>query len=288
MPDKQYQYHPLHDVPPIIFMLGQMTLSGVYLIFFFITYLTFDEQLFSSRYTLFLQSMKIQLFLGMILLCGSIWMKKRFKRTLDSGQIENRNWAIKIFYFFLALLLVALLSSIFKLSLHFLHLILFFLIIIFLWIFARGYGFSTTRPAWNHPTSSGGIIQGTLAIGLGIALFTFQESALQMKIARWLLLLILIRILTLYSRFRFLSKHSPYTRSALKIILGSHIVLFGIRFIFGLIMPLVYVAWKIILSPALPIQPAALMILVGEASEVILFFISSPPLPPENIIPSNG
>lgn len=288
MPDKPYQYQPLHDVPHIIFLLGQMTLSGVYLIFFFITYLTFDEQLFNSRYILFSQSVKIQIFLGMILLLGSTWMKKRFQFILDPAQTENRNWAMNIFYVFLTLLLLALLLSIFRRSFHFLHLILFFLILVFLWIFARGYGFSLTRPAWNHPTSRGGIIQGALTIGLGIAFFTFQESSLQEKMARWLLLLILLRILTLWSRFRFLSKHSPYTHSALKIILGSHIVLFSIRFIFSLIMPLVYVTWKMILSPTLPIQTAALMILVGETSEAILFFISSPPLSPENNIPSNG
>ena len=215
-------------------------------------------------------------------------MKKRFQFILDPAQTENRNWAMNIFYVFLTLLLLALLLSIFRRSFHFLHLILFFLILVFLWIFARGYGFSLTRPAWNHPTSRGGIIQGALTIGLGIAFFTFQESSLQEKMARWLLLLILLRILTLWSRFRFLSKHSPYTHSALKIILGSHIVLFSIRFIFSLIMPLVYVTWKMILSPTLPIQTAALMILVGETSEAILFFISSPPLSPENNIPSNG
>lgn len=288
MPDKQYQNQPFSDLPHILYLLGQMTLIGIYLIFFLITYLTFNDQLFKIRYTIFSQSVKTQFFLGLILLVGILWVKKKTVPVQDFGRNENRNEVMGLFYGILALLILSLWLLISGRSFHLLHLLLFFLFLIFLWIFARGYGFSLTRPAWNHPTSSGGIIQGTLAIGLCIALLTFHESTLQMKIACWLLLLILLRILTLWSRFRFLRKHSPYTRSALKVILGSHLVLFGIRFIFGLMMPLVYLSWKMILSPLLPIQPAALMILVGEVSETILFFISSPPLQSESIAPSNG
>ena len=57
-------------------------------------------------------------------------------------------------------------------------------------------------------------------------------------------------------------------------LLGSHIALFGVRFIFGLIMPLVYIVWVLFISN-LSLLPIILMIFVGELSERILFFITA-------------
>ena len=67
--------------------------------------------------------------------------------------------------------------------------------------------------------------------------------------------------------------------------LGSHIALFAVRFILGLVMPLVYLIWVMFISN-LSLLPIMLMIFVGELSERILFFITI--VEQSDIKPQNG
>ncbi|OGB66997.1 MAG: hypothetical protein A2Y94_07880 [Caldithrix sp. RBG_13_44_9] len=282
MPKEPNRYHPYQDLLPIFYLLGQMTVIGTFLIFFLVTYLTFEDSLFNSRYIIYVQDMRVILFSGgLLLLLQLIFIRKMkvFNTIVYSRWITIKNYGIYLYGGFLGLLTVSLLLQTITAPVHLLDLILVLLILVFLWIFSRDYELSPNHPAWNHPTTSGGIIQGTAAIGLSMGLGVFPEPQLQRALGWWLLIVLVLEILTLWSRFRFLSRANLDTRSSLKTILGSHLVLFGIRFIFGLIMPLAYLLWVLLLSSSIPLHPVMLMVLVGEISERILFFVSNPPLP---------
>jgi hypothetical protein len=282
MPKGPTQYHPYHDLLPIFYLLGQMTLIGTFLILFLASYLTFEESLFSSRYLTFVRGMRVLFFSGCLLLMLNLFFSRKktiCNATIHSGWITVKNYGIYLYGSFLGLLALSLLLQTWETPFLLLDLILVGLILVFLWIFARSYELSPDHPVWNHPTTSGGIIQGTFATGLSIGLGLYPESQLQNTLGRWLLIVLVLEILTLWSRVRFLSRANLNTRTSLKTILGSHLILFGIRFIFGLIMPLVYLLWVLLLSSSIPLQPVILMVLVGEISERILFFVSNPPLP---------
>jgi hypothetical protein len=276
------RYHPYHDLLQIFYLLGQMTLIGTFLILFLATYLTFEETLFNSRYPTFIRGIRILFFSGcLLLILNLLFIRKKtiFNATIHAGWIKMKNYGIYLYSSFLGLLAISLFLQTLDAPFYLLDLILLLLILIFLWIFARSYELSPNHPAWNHPTTSGGIVQGTAAIGLSIGLGIYPEPPLQNSLGWWLLMVLVLEILTLWSRFRFLSRANLHTRKSLKTILGSHLILFGIRFIFGLIMPLVYLLWVLLISSTIPLQPAILMVLVGEISERILFFVSNRPLP---------
>jgi len=281
MPKGPTQYHPYHDLLPIFYLLGQMTLIGTFLILFLASYLTFEESLFSSRYLTFVRGMRVLFFSGCLLLMLNLFFSRKktiCNATIHSGWITVKNYGIYLYGSFLGLLALSLLLQTWETPFLLLDLILVGLILVFLWIFARSYELSPDHPAWNHPTTSGGIIQGTAAIGLSIGLGIFPEPQLQNSLGWWLLMVLVLEILTLWSRFRFLSRANFSTRNSLKTILGSHLILFGIRFIFGLIMPLAYLTWVMLISSTIPLHPVVMMVLVGEISERILFYVSDPPL----------
>ena len=130
---------------------------------------------------------------------------------------------------------------------------------------ARTFSVKSKYDSWNHPTTAGGIIEGTISLGTIAGLWAFAGTDLS---------ILVFEILTLWARFRYLSRWSYLTQETLQMLLGSHIALFGVRFIFGLIMPLVYIVWVLFISN-LSLLPIILMIFVGELSERILFFITA-------------
>jgi hypothetical protein len=275
MPEQQIKYHPYHDLLPILYLLGQMTISGTFIVFFLITYLTFDDTLFNNRYTVFTKGIKWLLLAGIILWLLQLFFSRRKKGFNRTGHSESF-YGIFIYCLFLSLLGLSLILQSFSSSVHLLNLLLLGLILAFLWIFARNYNLSPDRPAWNHPTTSGGIVQGAIAIGISIGLWIYPNPQLQISLGCCLLILLVIEIITLWSRFRFLSRANLSTRTSLKTILGSHLILFTIRFVFGLIMPMAYLLWVVLFSSSIPLQPVIPMVLVGEISERLLFFVSCP------------
>jgi hypothetical protein len=286
MPKEPNRYHPYQDLLPIFYLVGQMTVIGTFLILFLVTYLTFENDFFSSRYIIFARMMRIILFSStLLLLMHLIFSRKRkiSNTIVHSGWIHLKNYGIYLYLSFLGLLGLSLLLQTINVSFNLLDLIMVGLILVFSWIFARAYELSPDHQAWNHPTTSGGIFQGTAVIGLGIGLGIFPESRLQGILGWGLLIILVLEILTLWSRFRFLSRSSFQTRSTLKTLLGSHLILFGIRFIFGLIMPMAYLLWVLLISSNIPLHPVMLMVLVGEISERILFYVSDPPPPGDQI-----
>ena len=141
---------------------------------------------------------------------------------------------------------------------------------------SRQYALSAVRPAWRHPTSAGSLFEGALALGAAAGLWVYVNTPLKQSFAWLLIIVLLFEGLTMWSRFKFLSRTNRITHRAVVMMLGSHLMLFGVRFIFGMVMPLIYLLWSLLFSP-LPLRPVVMMVGVGELSERILFFITALP-----------
>ncbi len=139
------------------------------------------------------------------------------------------------------------------------------------------YIFGANRPAWRHPTTAGVFSQSVTALTVAWGFLFFSEPALHRTLGFILLVTILLRILTMWSRLRYLNRASQVTRQTVQLLLNRFFMLFTVRFVFGLAMPLVYLVWGLWFS-ALPFQVVALMILVGELSDRILFFLTAIPV----------
>lgn len=275
---------PYAQLPAILFLFIQMSSLGIYSIFFLITFSTFEPEPFAARSALFYQSVQGILAIGglsLILLAllefiGPRLSAKNVFLELPQGKAETGWYIIFLFgqLFILILKYVAL-------DLHVLSFIVFLGTLVYIFHLAQIYTFASFRPSWNNPTTAGGIIQGTAVLGISLALWLFRDQDLQYLLCIILFVILLLEVLTLWSRFRFLSRTNTITQDSVKMLLGSHLALFGVRFIFGLIMPLVYLVWLIFISQNIPFHLVILMVGVGELSERVLFFITSRALPGE-------
>jgi hypothetical protein len=267
-------YKPYHQLPQILYLFAQMLSLGTFISFFLITFLTFETELFEQRLMVYLKEMWIVIIIGLGGISGLIITHYKGKQTgstfLSRLNSETRFYLI----FFSGLLLIAILRQA-GFRLFYFDFLLFLFSVYYLIRLARIYTYEKFRPSWEHPATAGGIMQGTLNLGIVFALWEFPEPDLQRLLYILLLIILLIESLTLWSRFAYLSKASPVTRTSLRMMLGSHLALFGVRFIFGLMMPLVYLIWLRFISTTLPYHPLILMIFIGEISERILFFITS-------------
>jgi hypothetical protein len=175
----------------------------------------------------------------------------------------------------LGALLVILIVKYLEIDLNLVSFLVFLGAVTYLFHLAQYYTFSLNRPSWQHPTTAGAIIEGSAILGLSIALWRFKDANLQNMLLFTLLIILILEGLTLWARFRFLSKSNAMTQKTVRMLLGTHLALFGVRFIFGLIMPLVYLSWILFISQDIPFHPIILMVGVGELSERVLFFITS-------------
>ncbi len=267
------------EIPRILYIVLQLFTLGVFIFLFLITYLTFDPYNFAERILIL---KKWSLYLGsagiLAIFIYLLFIKEDAQLAGWDAHRKNSKYGFGTsgYLLFIFSLIFVAIGSIWEVELKYFYLITFLLALNSLFQLAKAYTFSSTRPAWIHPTTFGNIIHGASGFGLGVCLLIFQASDLQITLI-WLLIIVLIMEgLIIWSRFSFLSRASVATRQTASMMLGSHLTLFGVRFIFGLIMPLVYLLW-ILFVHDLPIQPAALMVIVGELSEKILFFITSVP-----------
>lgn len=273
---------PYHQLPVIFFLFVQMLSLGTYIIFFLITFLTFDPEPFLTRREIFYQGVTSILLLGMISagILGLLKLQKQyFPDTALSLQLPQRKEETKWFVIFLAALGLILIVKFLEIDLHLVSFLVFLGVVTYLFQLAQYYSFSFERPSWHHPTTAGAIIEGSLVLGLSIALWIYRDPNLQNMMLSILLIVLLLELLTLWGRFRFLSQRNALTQKTVRMLFGSHLALFGVRFIFGLIMPIVYLCWILFISSKIPFHPILLMIVVGELSERALFFITSEPLP---------
>jgi hypothetical protein len=273
---------PYQQLPAILFLFLQMLSLGTYTIFFLITFLTFDPQLFLERSEIFYQTVSGILLIGIIsmilLVILEIIIKNNQNREL-SFQLPQGKEEIRWFMIFMGVLTIVLIAKLFEIDLHLVSFLVFLGAVLYLFHLAQVYTFSFERPSWQNPTTAGAIIEGSIILGLSLALRFFEDTNLQEMLLPILLIMLLLELLTLWARFRFLSKSNAMTQRTVRMLLGTHLALFGVRFIFGLIMPVVYLCWILFVSSNIPFHHIILMVGVGELSERALFFITCEAIP---------
>ncbi len=267
---------PYAKLPDILLLFSQMLITGVYCTFFLTTYLTFEDSFFQQRLNFYYHSLLYIFLTGLIIFALTLFfLFRNSEKAKDDTSNEPPKWfsgSMLYLYFLLGLLLQIILFFLIN-GFELLNFLIFLLAVSSILGIARSYSLKSKPDSWNHPTTAGGIIEGTISLGAITGLYAFAGTDLS-RVFTWIILIILIfEILTLWARFRYLSRWSYLTQETLKMLLGSHIALFGVRFIFGLIMPLVYIVWVLFISN-LSLLPIILMVFVGELSERILFFIT--------------
>jgi hypothetical protein len=267
---------PYAKLPNILLLFSQMLTTGVYSSFFLTTYLTFEDFIFQKRLNFYYHSLVFIFFIGFIVSTLALFFQYHNSRKAnDDTSEEPPKWfnSSRLYLYFLSGLLLQIILYLFINGFELLNFVIFLLAVGSILGIARTFSLKTKFDSWNHPTTAGGIIEGTISLGAVAGLWAFATTDLS-RIFAWIILITLIfEILTLWSRFRYLSRCSYPTQETLKMMLGSHIALFAVRFIFGLVMPLVYLIWVMFISN-LSLLPIMLMIFVGELSERILFFIT--------------
>ena len=265
--------NPYRELPIILFTFVQMLSIGAFISLFLAAYLTFDESLFNQRIQIY-QGWITYFWLAGLVATGVIIFLLRNKEDVKPGNVFFQDQGNISYSIFIVLLTIVFLTKYFNIPINIFNFLTFLAAIYTLFNIAQQYTFSDNRPAWQHPTTAGNIIQGTFILGGAVGLWSYAASPLQNTYA-WIVTVILIfEGLTLWSRFRFLSRTSQVTRQAALMMLGSHLTLFGVRFIFGIVMPFIYLLWVLIIKD-LPLHPVILMLFVGELSERILFFITA-------------
>ena len=279
---------PYAKLPNILLLFSQMLTTGVYSSFFLTTYLTFEDSIFQKRLNFYYHSLVFIFFIGFIVSTLALFFQYHNSRKAnDDTSEEPPKWfnSSRLYLYFLSGLLLQIILYLFINGFELLNFVIFLLAVGSILGIARTFSLKTKFDSWNHPTTAGGIIEGTISLGAIAGLWAFATTDLS-RVFAWIILITLIfEILTLWSRFRYLSRCSYPTQETLKMMLGSHIALFAVRFILGLVMPLVYLIWVMFISN-LSLLPIMLMIFVGELSERILFFITI--VEQSDIKPQNG
>ena len=268
---------PYAKLPDILLLFSQMLTTGVYSTFFLTTYLTFEDAIFQQRLNFYYHSLTYIFLTGIIFFGLALFYQYRNSpETKDDAEEEppKKSKSSRLYLYFLAGLLIQIILYFLVAGFELLNFFIFLLAASSILGIARTFSVKSKYDSWNHPTTAGGIIEGTISLGTIAGLWAFAGTDLS-RVFAWIILIILVfEILTLWARFRYLSRWSYLTQETLQMLLGSHIALFGVRFIFGLIMPLVYIVWVLFISN-LSLLPIILMIFVGELSERILFFIAA-------------
>ncbi|HFE64148.1 MAG TPA: hypothetical protein ENK14_07005 [Caldithrix sp.] len=270
---------PYRELPKIIFSFSQMLVIGAFVALFLAAYLTFDSRLFAQRIEIYHRGI---LYLWLIGLFGALQLYFFSRRQPDAarnlwGRISVFEEDNDVSYgVFLLIFTVVIISGFFQFRFKVLQFALFLAAIYTLLHKAQVFTFTTERPSWQHPTTAGGIIQGATALSCVTGMWAYPDSPLQ-PVFVWVLLVVLfLEILTIWSRFRFLSQTNIATHQTAMMMLGSHLTLFGVRTIFGIIMPFIYLLWVLFIAK-LPLHPVILMVFIGELSERILFFVTALP-----------
>ncbi|MFZ0389458.1 MAG: hypothetical protein WAN36_03290 [Calditrichia bacterium] len=285
MAQEKIRFRPFLEIPNIIFLFSLMLTIGSFAANFLIAYFTYDDQLFRERLQIYYHFNIYIWIWGFIVLSIALFIRRSrwqhpYFPSAERPLFQDDMAAYSIFLLALGL---ALLSNFLYSPLHLLDFITFIIAVYTLLLVARNYTFQQLRPAWQHPTNAGAIVQGTVVMGCAMGLALFLDETISRILAWTMLVFLILEGLTIWSRFRFLSSANVVTRQAVQMMLGTHVTLFGVRFIFGIIMPAVYLIWGLFFAE-ISFNPVILMVLVGELSGRILFFITAQPYS----APTNG
>ncbi len=276
-----------NQFPDILFQYTKMLIWGSYCILFLSAYITFEPSVFNERLKIYQDWSKYILLTGVLLgFLSFLLMKNNRYYNLSWQSILLSKEKSITFNLFLLLLALTIFVQLIREPLPILNFLSFLIAMYGIFNMAKVYTFSFSRPSWQHPTTASSIVQGVAAMGIVIGLAIYQQSSLYQTFSWILLIVLFLEALTLWARLRYLSKANQVTHQTVRMMLGSHLSFFGVRFIFGLVMPLVYLIWSLFIA-RLPHSSLIPMIFVGEFTERILFFITAMPFHKTSTISAN-
>jgi len=128
--------------------------------------------------------------------------------------------------------------------------------------------------AWYHPTTLSTFYISAALLGFSqLVIFKIISTPFSGYVY-FLLLLMVIEVFRIFTRFKYLSKFSYETNMIARSLLGKYGIYFGVRVIAGIFMPFVYIIYAIFANDKL-FQGVGMLLLIGEFIERLLFIYLS-------------
>jgi hypothetical protein len=204
-----------------------------------------------------------------IFIISLILLLTRVGKNTTTNLLHSFKNILTIFTIYLVLLLINIFLYSFDLHINILELTAFFLD---LWILTKlgSALFNQKFEGWHHPTTNGGIFISSLLIGIALldlfGIVDFQNNWIKYSI----LMLLSFDLIILFARFQYLSKHSHQTNRLARNLMSNQILLFGLRIIVGVFMPLIFIIYSTIINEN-SLQGISALILLGTILERYLF-----------------
>ncbi len=126
-------------------------------------------------------------------------------------------------------------------------------------------------PAWRHPTTSGFVLMSGFILAGGVIILQGEFVEYTDTLLTGLAILLIMELLILFARFRFLTHSDQNMRRIAERMLGTNILIFGGFIISGIFIPLVLIFFSMLVQP-ISEQGIAVLIIFGAICERYLFF----------------
>ncbi len=130
------------------------------------------------------------------------------------------------------------------------------------------------KSAWFHPTTLSTFYIAAALLGISQLLIFESINYPFTGYAYFLLVLLVIEVLRIFTRFKYLTKFSYETNIIARSLLGKYGIYFGVRVVAGIFMPFVYIIYALNANEKL-FQGVGALLLIGEFIERLLFFYLS-------------
>ena len=130
------------------------------------------------------------------------------------------------------------------------------------------------KSAWFHPTTLSTFYISAALLGISQLLIFESLNYPFSGYAYFLLALLVIEVLRIFTRFKYLTKHSYETNMIARSLLGKYGIYFGVRVVAGIFMPFVYIIYALYANEKL-FQGVGALLLIGEFIERLLFIYLS-------------
>ena len=134
--------------------------------------------------------------------------------------------------------------------------------------------FVKEKSAWFHPTTLSTFYISSALLGISQLLIFESLNYPFSGYAYFLLALLVIEILRIFTRFKYLTKRSYETNMIARSLLGKYGIYFGVRVVAGIFMPFVYIIYALYANEKL-FQGVGALLLIGEFIERLLFIYLS-------------
>ena len=134
--------------------------------------------------------------------------------------------------------------------------------------------FVKEKSAWFHPTTLSTFYISAALLGISQLLIFESLNYPFSGYAYFLLALLVIEVLRIFTRFKYLTKHCYETNMIARSLLGKYGIYFGVRVVAGIFMPFVYIIYALYANEKL-FQGVGALLLIGEFIERLLFIYLS-------------